>query len=147
MWKAWTELESLSKWWGPKGFAWIAGTLDLKPGGRFHYGMRSPIGDEMWGKFDYREIESPHRLVFTNSFSDKDGKTVRAPFAADWPLHVLNVLTLAENGGWTALTLRGSPVNATDAEGARFKAMRASVQQGFGGTFEQLEKFLARQRG
>ena len=62
--------------------------LDFRPGGIFHYGMRSPDGRDMWGKFVYREIVAPERIVFVNSFSDESGATVRAPFAADWPLGV-----------------------------------------------------------
>ena len=143
VWKAHSELDRLSKWWGPKGFEWLSGTLDFKPGGLFHYGMRAPNGSEMWGKFIYREIEKPGRIVFVNSFSDKAANTVRAPFAEDWPLEVMNVLTLAEMPGRTVLTLRGSPLNATDAEKKRFDAMKPSMNMGFGGTYDQLETYLA----
>ncbi len=143
VWKAYTELDALSKWWGPKGFVWLGGTLDFKPGGMFHYGMRSPDGHEMWGKFNYREIVPKTKIVFTNSFSDKNGATLRAPFAADWPLEVLNNVTFSEAGGKTTMTLTGSPFNATEEENARFEAMRPSMNQGFAGTFDQLEAYLA----
>lgn len=56
VWKAHSELEGLKQWWGPKGFTWVTGTLDFRPGGMFLYGMRSPNGQEMWGRFIYREI-------------------------------------------------------------------------------------------
>jgi uncharacterized protein YndB with AHSA1/START domain len=93
--KAQTEAEHLSKWWGPKGYTMLVAKLELRPGGTFHYSMRSPEGHEMWGKFVYREIVAPERIVFVNSFSDESGATVRAPFAPDWPLEVLNMLTLS----------------------------------------------------
>ena len=51
VWKAWTEAERLGKWWGPKGFDIVSVKLDLRPGGTFHYGLKSPEGLEMWGKF------------------------------------------------------------------------------------------------
>jgi uncharacterized protein YndB with AHSA1/START domain len=143
VWKVYSEIEHLAKWWGPKGFTWLRGTLDFQPGGIFHYGMRSPDGHEMWGKFNYREIAKPERIVFTNSFSDRDGNTTRAPFAADWPLEVLNTVTFAEEIGKTTVTLRGAPFNATAAERARFEAMKPSMNQGFGGTFDQLRDYLA----
>src|SRR5580658_7655367 len=146
VWRAWTEPEGLARWWGPKGFTMLKATLDLRPGGLFHCGMRSPDGQEMWGKFVCREIAAPERMVFVNSFSDETGGTTRAPFAATWPLEVLNTLTLAESGGRTTLTLRGAPVNATDEERATFAAARKSMQQGFAGTFEQLDAYLATQR-
>jgi uncharacterized protein YndB with AHSA1/START domain len=138
-----TEYEHLRHWWGPKGFTWVGGTLDLRPGGLFHYCMRSPDGREMWGKFVYREIVHPERLVFVNSFSDKSGATIRAPFAATWPLQVLNTITLAEEGGRTILTLNGAPLDASDEERRTFDAARPSMQQGFTGTFDQLADYLA----
>ena len=48
VWRAWTELERLARWWGPKGFEMLSTKLDLRPGGMFHYGMRAPNGHEMW---------------------------------------------------------------------------------------------------
>src|SRR5580704_13391744 len=56
VWKAFTESERLMRWWGPKGFTMQVAKLDLRPGGVFHYCMRSPDGRDMWGKFVYREI-------------------------------------------------------------------------------------------
>jgi uncharacterized protein YndB with AHSA1/START domain len=145
VWKVYSEIEHLSRWWGPKGFTWLGGTLDFRPGGMFHYGMRSPDGHEMWGKFVYREIARPEKIVFINSFSDKDGGTTRAPFASDWPLEALNTVTFTEQKGRTTLILRGGPFNATSAERARFDAMRPSMDQGFAGTFDQLAEYLTAQ--
>ena len=143
VWKAWTEQERLAKWWGPKGFTFLSGTLDLRPGGLFHYGMRSPDGKEMWGKFVYREIVPQERLVFVVSFSDKNGGTSRHPMSATWPLEVLNTLTLTEQAGKTTLTIRGVPVNATEGERKTFAGAHESMQKGFAGTLDQLAEFLA----
>ncbi len=143
VWKAFSQGEHLARWWGPKGLTWVSGDLDFRPGGRFLYCMRGDGGYELWGKFEYREIEEPSRIAWVNSFSDPDGGTVRAPFLADFPLHVLNVMTLREDGERTILRLQGAPLDATDAEWAVFKGMHASMQQGFGGTFDQLDAFLA----
>lgn len=138
----WTETKHLANWWGPKGFELVIANLDLAPGGMFHYQMRNADGFEMWGKFTYHEIEPPHRMVFISSFSDKDGYITRAPFSPTWPLEVMNVLTLEEVGGKTKLTLAGGPVNATDEELKTFREGVASMQQGFGGTFDQLDEYL-----
>jgi uncharacterized protein YndB with AHSA1/START domain len=98
----------------------------------------------MWGKFVYREILRPERLVFVNSLSDANGHTVRAPCSADWPLEILNTLTLAEHGGKTTLTLRGRPIHATEKERQTFRDAFKSVEQGFAGTFDQLAEYLAK---
>ena len=56
VWKAWAERDRLMQWFGPKGFIMRVATLDLRPGGIFHYCLRSPDGKDMWGKFVYREL-------------------------------------------------------------------------------------------
>ena len=84
VWEAFTKPEHLQHWWGPKGFTMRTIKLDLRPGGMFHYSMRSPDGKEMWGKFAYREIAPPERLVFVTSFSDEAGNITRHPFSATW---------------------------------------------------------------
>jgi uncharacterized protein YndB with AHSA1/START domain len=141
--KAWTEPERLAQWWGPKGGAIQVQKMDLRPGGIFHYVMRHSQGD-MWGKFVYREIAAPERIVFVNSFSNEKGETARSPFHPNWPLDVLNKLTLSEHEGKTKLTLRGRPINATEEEQKIFESFRESMQQGFAGTFEQLDEYLAK---
>jgi uncharacterized protein YndB with AHSA1/START domain len=61
----------------------------------------------MWGRFVYREIVAPERIVFINSFSDEEGNITRAPFSPTWPLEVLNTLTLSEHEGKIYLPFEG----------------------------------------
>jgi uncharacterized protein YndB with AHSA1/START domain len=142
VWKAYTEIDRLAKWWGPKGFDWIDGSVDLRPGGIFLYGMKTPNGQEMWGKFVYREIVKPERLVFVVSFSDREGGTTRNPWSAEWPLEMLNTVNFIDKGKKTLLDLRSSAVNATAAERRIFREGFASMEAGFGGTLDQLEQHL-----
>ncbi|MEK6210121.1 MAG: SRPBCC domain-containing protein [Pseudomonadota bacterium] len=144
VWKAWTEAERLKQWWGPKGFTVHTCKVDLRPGGVFHYGMRAPDGSDMWGKFVYREIVAPERIVWINSFSDEKGGLVRHSMHATWPMELLSTLTLAEHEGRTTLTLQWSPLSATDSERETFDAGHASMQQGWTGTFDQFAKYLAK---
>jgi len=147
VWKAWTQGERLAQWWGPKGCKIRVVKLEVRPGGIFHYAMEFQPGQEMWGRFVYREIAAPERLVFINSFSDAKGGITRAPFSEineTWPLEVLNTLTLSEKNGKTTLTLRGIPINASEDEHKTFEGMFDSLRQGFGGTFDQLTEYLAK---
>jgi uncharacterized protein YndB with AHSA1/START domain len=147
VWKAWTEPERLGQWWGPKGCKIRVIKLDLRPGGMFHYAMQFRPGHDTFGRFVYREIAAPERLVFINSFSDADGGVTRAPFAQleqAWPLEVLNDVTLTEQKGKTTLMLRAHPINATEKERQMFAGMLESMRQGFGGTFDQLVEYLAK---
>lgn len=142
--RAWTELDQLRPWWGPKGFPLADCSLDLRPGGAFHYQLKSAGGNEMWGKWVYREVAPPERLVLVSSFSDPQGRTARAPFSDDWPLETLTTFTFAEDGDRTIFTLAASPMNATDAERKAFADMHGSMRAGWGGTLDQLADYLAR---
>lgn len=144
--KVWTECEHLTKWFGPKGFPMTFCRVDLRPGGVFHYRLEAPNGGgEMWGKFVYREVVAPERLVYVNSFSDAECGITRHPFAPDWPLEGLNTLTLEKRDGKTKLTIRSIAINATEKERAIFANSFKDMRQGWGGTFEQLEAHLAEQ--
>jgi uncharacterized protein YndB with AHSA1/START domain len=145
VWKAWTDPQALAQWWGPKGAAIRVIKLDLKPGGVFHYAMAFQPGHDMYGRFIFRELAAPERIVFVNSFSDADGGITRAPFPqldGKWPLEVLNTMTLTEQNGWTTISIRGGPINATDEERKIFESMAESMRQGFGGTFDKLAEYL-----
>jgi uncharacterized protein YndB with AHSA1/START domain len=146
VWKAFTDPEQMKQWWGPKGFTVIASKMGLRPGGTYHYGMKAPDGTAMWGKFVYREVVAPERMVFINSFSDEAGGITRHPMAPTWPLEMLSTFTFEEApGGKTKLTIRWSPHNATDEERKTFDAGHDSMRQGWGGTLEQLTAYLAKQ--
>ena len=144
VWKAWTEAEHLKHWWGPKGFTVVHSKIDLRPGGVFHYGMRSPDGRDMWGKFVFREIVKPERLVFVNSFSDEKGNVTRHPMHLAWPLEMLSTITFTEQAGKTTVTVRWLPLNATVEERKTFEDGRPSMQQGWTGTMDKLDDYLAK---
>ncbi len=144
--QAWTEAEHLARWWGPKDFSIKLIHLDLRPGGLFRYSMTPPDGEEMWGKFMYREIVVPERIVFVNCFADSEGNTIRPPFAPEYPLEILNTVTFTAQGSQTLLTVHAVPINATAEEHQFFRGMNESMQQGWTGTLDQLAAELAAQR-
>ncbi|WP_119679415.1 SRPBCC family protein [Indioceanicola profundi] len=141
--RAWTEPEQLERWWGPVGFALTVAGIDPRPGGTFLYRMRNDAGFDMWGRFVYREIVRPERMVYVSSFSDPSGGIVRAPFSAEWPLETLSTMVFEDLGGRTRLHLHGVPINAAEAEIRTFKAGHESMRQGWGGTMDQLAAHLA----
>lgn len=142
VWQAFTEPERMQHWWGPKGFTVIASRMDLRPGGIYHYGMRAPDGSTMWGKFVYREIVRPERIVLVNSFSDAAGNITRHPMNATWPLQMLSTFLFAERDGRTTLTIRWSPLEADETERATFAGAHQNMQQGWTGTLDQLAEYL-----
>ena len=144
LWKAWTERDRLMQWFGPKGFKMPVAKMDFRPGGIFHYCLRSPDGHEMWGKFVYREIVAPERIVLVNSFSDEAGGLTRHPMSATWPLEMLSTFTLAEQQGRTSVTVRWVPINPTEQERKTFDAAHEGMKQGWTETFDQLVAYLGK---
>jgi uncharacterized protein YndB with AHSA1/START domain len=143
LWKCFTDPERMKNWWGPKGFTVIASKMDLRVGGTYHYGMKAPNGDPMWGKFVYREIVPNERLVFINSFSDEKGGVTRHPGHQKWPLQMLSTFTFEDTpGGKTKFTVHWQTYNATEEEQKTFDTMHDSMTQGWTGTMDQLEAYL-----
>ncbi len=142
--KAFTEPERMKEWWGPKGCKVIAAEMDLRPGGKYHYGMQTPDGSTMWGLFVYREISAPERIVLVNSFSDEKGGLTRHPMNPKWPLEMLSIFTFEEvDGDRTKLTVSWTPIDEGDEEREVFEQARSGMTQGWSGTFGQLEDYLA----
>jgi uncharacterized protein YndB with AHSA1/START domain len=139
-----TQGEHLQKWWGPQGCTIEVIKSEPHAGGVFHYCMRFGPGAEMYGKFDYREVTPVERIVFVNGFADAEGKRIQYAMSPTWPLEMLNTTTLVEqDDGKTFMTLHSTPLNASAIEIETFKAGHDSMQQGFGGMYEEYEKYLA----
>jgi uncharacterized protein YndB with AHSA1/START domain len=145
VWRCFTDAEHMKHWWGPKGFTVIASKMDLRPGGTYHYGMKAPDGSPMWGKFVFREVTEPERMVFVNSFSDEAGGTTRHPLHLSWPLEMLTTFTFeALPGGKTRFTTRWRALNATPEEQHTFDTNHESMRQGWTGTLDNLQAYLAK---
>ena len=142
MFKLWTERDHLMQWFGPKGVTMPYAKLDFRPGGMLHYRMRTPDGHDIWGRFAYREIAPPERIVSVNSFSDESAGLTRHPGNAMWPLELLTTVTFGDLQGRTLVTVRWVPLNVTEAERKTFDAGHGSMQMGWTGTFEQLAGYV-----
>jgi len=117
--------------------------LDLRPGGIGHYCLRAPDGGDLWGRFVYREIVRPERLVWINSFSDKEGGLATHPMSPDWPREMLTTASFKDLGGKTEVTIEWNPVDgSTELEIGTFDQGRDSMKGGWTGTFEQFADYL-----
>jgi uncharacterized protein YndB with AHSA1/START domain len=135
---AWTEPERLVRWWAPKDFTTPFCTVDLRPGGKFHFCMRTPEGREIWGIGVYREIVAPERLVYIDSFADADGNPVPPAhygMSDSHPAETLVTVTFADHEGGTKVTLRHSLPESVEE--------RKGTEQGWGEMFDRLERHLS----
>ena len=146
VWKAWSEADRMTQWWGPKGFRTRLAKFDLKPGGMCHYAMRSEGGGpEMWGKAIYREIVPQSKIVSVISFSDENAGYTRHPMSPTWPREMLTTIELAPEGAnKTNVTVHWIPINAEDDEVKTFDQGRESMKMGWTGTLDQLDDYLGR---
>lgn len=151
IYKAFTEPDRISEWWTPKGYRINALLMELAPDGIFHFGMLSPDGHRIWSKFEFIEISTPEKIVFTSSFADEKGNVIRNPFNQNWPIELLNILTLSEHPGLigretmrTTVTLRGGPINASDEERNAFSKTIDLMLSGLTETFDQLANYISK---
>lgn len=141
--KAWTDPEDLKRWFPPAGMTLSQTKMDLRPGGGFHYALRAPNGFEMWGMWEFEEIEAPAKLVLLQYFSDAKGGVTRHPLSATWPLRTRSTTRFLADGAETVLSIVWVPHEAEPAEFATFDAAAPVVRQAWGGAFDQLARFLA----
>ena len=146
VWQAFTEQEHMLAWFGPPGMPLGTAELELRPGGLFFYGMQVPGGGMSYGKFVYREIVPMSKISLVVSFSDEHRGVSRHPMSATWPLEVLSTFEFSEVDGRTTLRMTGTPINASDEEMATFGDATASMTQGWNGSLDQLDTFLASRR-
>ena len=144
VWDAWTRQEQYSQWFGPKGSSSDVKTFDMRPGGVLHSRMTSAEGQVMWARLDYREVTPPSKLVWVHGFPDADANRVRAPFPGEFPMEMLTTVIFEDEGEQTRVTLTWEPIEPTKAECETFEAMIPGMHGGWGGSFEQLDVFLAR---
>jgi uncharacterized protein YndB with AHSA1/START domain len=136
--RAWTEPELMKQWWGPKGFTLPYCTIDLRPGGKIRFCMRSPEGADLWCGGVYQEIVRPERIVVTDYFTNEQGEIVPASHygMAGWPEITTITVTFVEKDGKTTMTMRHSATVPLPKE------HREGAQQGWGQSFDRLAELV-----
>ena len=68
VWEAWSQPQHITNWWGPKGMETKVITHEFKVGGKWHYVMQMPDGQEFIAEGKYMEIEEPHKIITSANF-------------------------------------------------------------------------------
>lgn len=146
VWEAWTDAAHLRRWFHPQVWTIFEAHLDLRVGGTFFYGFRGPDLPETWALWHFTELDAPHRLGFELCFADAERKVVPSPFGGPWPARLATLVTLERHAGitgGTVLTVRSTPLDATEAQSAAFREALPSMEQGWGQTLDNLAGFVA----
>lgn len=98
--KMWSSPEHLARWWGPKGFTSTVKKLEFRTGGRYHFLIHAPNGqdDGMSGMSGlFRELVEDQKIVFTFAWD----------YDPAW--ETLVTVTLSAEGTGTRLTFHQAP--------------------------------------
>ena len=141
VWRAWTDPDLLSRWYGP-GVETIIHQFILKPGGSW-------LNEMKWGdksdrsKMVFQEIVPQEKLIWHHSSTDANWNTITSPMMADWPRMLLTTVIFEDMGDKTNVRLSQLPVDATDAEIACFAATMAGMDKGWGSGYAVMDELFA----
>lgn len=130
--KAWTDPLQMARWVGPRSVKAEILALDARPGGGYRIAMQQASGTVNVVGGEYREVAPPERLVFTWAWEDSSPTHRRGHES-------LITVTFRQAGTGTEMTLH--QVSFPDEQS------RASHQEGWGGSFDNLGEILAGRPG
>ena len=141
VWRAWTEPELLSRWYGPRAET-VVHRLDLEPGGLWLLEMRMG-GNSSFQRAEYTEVTAPKRLVWLHSVSDADRNVIANPMLPNWPRVVRSTVTLEDDAPRTRMRFTWVPHEASEAEAAVFANAVGEMGKGWEAGMKLLEGILA----
>jgi uncharacterized protein YndB with AHSA1/START domain len=141
--RAWADIDQMAQWTGPKGSRTIVLSGEVAPGAELF--ARAEMNGTAYAHTvtRYLELEPGRRLVWEQSFADEHGNKTEPAFAPGWPVTLRTTVEFEPAGEATQVTLRWQPVGATPEQEAVFAANMASMEGGWGQSFDKLDAFLA----
>lgn len=95
--RAWTELEHLSRWFGPDGISCVTHEADLREGGRWRFDMVAADGTVYPNRMVFLEVRAPERIVFDHGNDvDEDPDRFRVTITFDEQANGKTVVTLRQ---------------------------------------------------
>ncbi len=134
--RAWTDPEQLARWFGPEGFTVPVCRLEARVGGKWSLTMRANdelaalVGRDHPAGGEFREVEAPSRLVFTNNALDGAGNVI---------LQGLTTVTFEDLGGRTKMTVQ----TRASGSGEHVLDMLGGMEQGWSETLAKLGRAVA----
>lgn len=119
VWKAWSEPETLKKWFSPEEYTCPSSTIDFKVGGKYLNSMKGPDGKEIWSTGTYKEIIAHKKIVHSDSFADSKGNIVSGSYynmPGDWDKELKVTVEFEGVDGKTHMKLQheGLPAEMAD---------------------------------
>lgn len=134
IWKAWTDPQTLMKWFCPRPWKVADARIDLKPGGEFYTLMQSPEGQTFPNTGCYLEVIPQKKLTWTNVMAAgfRPATIAKEDFA-------ITASIIIEPRGKE--TYYKAWVTHADEDG-RKKHEAMGFEQGWGAAFDQLVELM-----
>lgn len=143
VWAAMSQAKHLAGWFSPAGMTAGKNEMDFREGGVYHYELIPTDGPAFWGRWIFRQIIDQELIVNHVSFSDADCGITRHPMAPDWPLETMSRTQFSDVEGGTLICLEWSPIGSDAVANQAFADGKPSMTQGWGGTMDKLDVYLA----
>lgn len=125
--RAYTEPELISQWWGLRAATTNVDTFDLRVGGEWRYVQVMPDGTEFGFHGEFREITPPEKLVSTFEFEGMPGHIAE------------DAAVFGDLGKQTRLTVTSTFANKEDRDGMVASGMEGGAAE----TWDRLGELLA----
>ena len=107
VWRAWTDPETLPRWWGPDGFSCRTQRIDLRAGGEWVFDMIGPDRTVYPNHHRYGEMRPEERIGYTLLWGE------------DGPKHADAWAAFEERDGTTTVTLGMVFTSAAEFQAAK----------------------------
>lgn len=126
----WADVNHFKKWMGPEGFDCPEMEMDFRVGGTYRGMIRSKDHGDNWFHGAYREIEEPHRLVFTWRWEQGPASDTET---------LITITFRDEADGRSTMTFHQTPFSSVER--------RDSHVGGWTSLFNKLAVYAAKQQG
>lgn len=135
VWQGWTRREHIANWWGPSAWTTTIYEMDVRPQGTWRYSLHADADptNKTWCKAVYHDVVEASRLVYTDSFTDRNGNV-------EPDTEMPTTVTFSSDGKKTNVVVRTqfTSISALDA------AERNGMIDGYVETLDRLESHVER---
>jgi uncharacterized protein YndB with AHSA1/START domain len=124
--RALSDPQELTRWWGPQGFTIPSVESDLRPGGSYRIAMQPPEGELFYLVGEFLEVDPPGCLSYTFRWEDPDPEDRETTVT----------LSLRDLGGTSTELTVGQGEFATERR-------RAFHEVGWTETLDKLESYVS----
>ena len=133
VWQVWADPRQLERWWGPPTWPATFVEHDLTVGGRSHYFMTGPDGEQAHGWWQMLTVDEPTALEFEDGFADESGRP-----NPDLPV-TRGRVELTETPGGTRMTVTSHFASTEQMQ----QLVAMGMVEGITGALNQIDDLLA----